>query len=62
VSHPVVERVIAAELGQLKAIGELVLAAGGVHKAPIIRAGLRAGLAHVLITDEAAAQMLLDGS
>jgi DNA-binding transcriptional regulator LsrR (DeoR family) len=61
VSHPVVERVIAAELDQLKAIGELVLAAGGAHKAPIIRAGLRAGLAHVLITDEAAAQMLLDG-
>lgn len=60
VLHPIVERVIAAELNDLRAIGELVLAAGGAHKAPIIRAGLLAGLAHVLITDEAAAHMLLD--
>ena len=60
VSHPIVECVIAAELEQLRSIGELVLAAGGAHKAPIIRAGILAGLAHVLITDEAAAQMLLE--
>jgi DNA-binding transcriptional regulator LsrR (DeoR family) len=36
-----------------------VLAAGGTHKAPIIRAGLLAGLCHVLITDAAAATELL---
>ncbi|SKA34284.1 DNA-binding transcriptional regulator LsrR, DeoR family [Enhydrobacter aerosaccus] len=60
VEHPIVERVIAAKLDQLRAIKELVLAAGGAHKAPIIRAGIRAGLVHVLITDEAAATALLD--
>ena len=60
VAHPLVDRVITADLDQLRAIGELILAAGGVHKAPIICAALRAGLAHVLITDEAAAQVLLD--
>ena len=38
---------------------ELVLAAGGLRKAPIIQGALRAGLCHVLITDEAAATALL---
>ncbi|MBV8191421.1 MAG: sugar-binding transcriptional regulator [Alphaproteobacteria bacterium] len=61
VAHEIVDRVIAADLDQLRGIGELVLAAGGAHKVPIIRAGLEAGLAHVLITDEAAAEILLEG-
>ena len=60
VSHPLADRVISAGLDQLREIGELILAAGGTHKVPIVRAALRAKLAHVLITDEAAAAMLLD--
>jgi DNA-binding transcriptional regulator LsrR (DeoR family) len=60
ISHPLVDRVISADLAQLREIDELILAAGGVHKVPIVRAALRARLAHVLITDEAAAGMLLE--
>ncbi|MBS0519449.1 MAG: sugar-binding transcriptional regulator [Proteobacteria bacterium] len=62
VRHPIVDRVIAADLEQLRAIGELILAAGGIHKVPIIRAGIAAGLVHVLITDEAAARELAEPS
>jgi DNA-binding transcriptional regulator LsrR (DeoR family) len=39
-----------------------VLAAGGVHKIAIIRAGLLAGLCHVLVTDENAAAKLLNSN
>ncbi|GEP60212.1 sugar-binding transcriptional regulator [Reyranella soli] len=59
VSHPLVDRVISVDLTSLRAVGELVLAAGGAHKAAIIRAGILARLCHVLITDEAAAEALL---
>ncbi len=60
VSHPIVDRVIAAGLDDLRAVDHLILAAGGAHKVPVIRAGIKAGLAHALITDEAAAQKLLE--
>jgi DNA-binding transcriptional regulator LsrR (DeoR family) len=46
-------------LEDLKRIELIVLAAGGAHKTPVILAGIRAGLCHVLITDEAAALALL---
>ena len=59
VKHPIVRRVIHTYLSDLKSIGEIVLAAGGDHKVPIIRAGIKAGLCHILITDEAAASALL---
>lgn len=59
VQHPITRQVIRAELSDLRAIPNIVLAAGGGHKAPVIRAGLLAGLGHVLITDEAAAVALL---
>jgi DNA-binding transcriptional regulator LsrR (DeoR family) len=52
--------VINPGLKDLRAIPELVLAAGGKEKAPIVTAGIRAGLCHVLITDESAGACLLD--
>ena len=51
---------IAAGLDDLCAVDHLILAAGGAHKVPVFRAGIKAGLAHALITDEAAAQKLLE--
>lgn len=59
IDHPITRQVIHADLADLRSVREIVLAAGGAHKAPIIRAGLKAELGHVLITDEAAAVELL---
>jgi len=59
VAHPIAKRVIHPSLEQIRAIPEIVLASGGVHKVPIIRAAIFAGLCHVLITDENAAAALL---
>lgn len=59
VDHPVAQCVINPSLAQMRAIPEIVLAAGGVHKMPVVRGAILAGLCHVLITDEQAAQALL---
>lgn len=59
ISHDLSKRVINPGLKDLRAIPELVLAAGGKEKAPIVAAGIRAGLCHVLITDETAGACLL---
>ncbi|RQT14926.1 sugar-binding transcriptional regulator [Burkholderia contaminans] len=59
VAHPLVRCIVHPQLDRLRAIPELVLAAGGVHKVPIIQGAIRAGLCHVLITDEKAAAALL---
>ena len=60
IAHELCQRVINPSLKDLRAIPELVLAAGGKEKAPIVAAGIRAGLCHVLITDESAGACLLD--
>jgi DNA-binding transcriptional regulator LsrR (DeoR family) len=60
VSHPLTRRVIHPSMGDLSAVRELVLAAGGSQKVPIIRAAIRARLVHVLITDEQAALALCE--
>jgi DNA-binding transcriptional regulator LsrR (DeoR family) len=57
--HPPANRTINPALDHLRGVPELVLAAGGAQKARIIRGAIRAGLCHVLITDEAAAAALL---
>ncbi|WP_422003241.1 sugar-binding transcriptional regulator [Reyranella sp.] len=62
VDHALARRTINPALADLQAVKELVLAAGGAHKVPIIRSAIRAGLCHILITDEAAAAALLDGA
>jgi DNA-binding transcriptional regulator LsrR (DeoR family) len=62
VDHPVNERVVAVGLDDLRRVPQIVLAAGGRHKAPAIRAALKATQARVLITEEAAARGLLAGA
>ncbi|PLZ02862.1 transcriptional regulator [Burkholderia sp. WAC0059] len=59
VAHPIVPRTINPTLDDLRAIPERILAAGGLQKIAIIRSAIRAGLAHVLITDDATASALL---
>ena len=45
---------------QLRRIPHVIAIAGGAEKAPAIAAALRAGLVHTLVTDQAAARLLLD--
>jgi DNA-binding transcriptional regulator LsrR (DeoR family) len=59
VDHAMARRAVNPPLADLRSVRELVLAAGGVHKAPIIRGAIGAALCHILITDEAAAGALL---
>lgn len=59
VRHPFVQRAVNPALDDLRRIPTLVLAAGGLQKVAIVRAAIRAGLCHVLITDETAATGLL---
>jgi DNA-binding transcriptional regulator LsrR (DeoR family) len=59
VSHPLTSRVVNPPLGDLLSVSERVLAAGGLQKVPIIRAAIRAGLCHVLITDEDTGRALI---
>ena len=58
--HPLVQRTIHPPIEDVLKIRHRILAAGGKHKVPIIRAGLLAGFGQVLVTDEAAACKLLD--
>src|SRR3546814_160004 len=57
--HAINERTVSVPLDIVRSIPRTVLAAGGGFKVPIIRAILKAGLSSVLITDEAAAGLLL---
>jgi lsr operon transcriptional repressor len=59
IEHPLTSLVVNPALEDLRRVPELVLAAGGVQKAAIIRAAIKAGLCHVLITDEDAARALV---
>ncbi len=59
IDHPINERVIGLGLGDLAAIRNVILAAGGAHKVPVIRAVLGLGLVNTFVTDEATAVALL---
>ena len=59
VEHPLNKLAIAPSTADIKMIPRLVLAAGGAQKVDVTVAGLRSGLAHVLITDEFAARELI---
>lgn len=52
-------RSIAPRVSQLRQIRELILVAGGVHKALAVRAAVRAGLGTTLVTDSSLAKALL---
>ena len=56
---PVTRRVIGLSLDDLKATPTLIGVAGGERKAAAILGALRAGLLHVLVTDEATAREVL---
>jgi len=60
VAHPLNRRVVGLPLEQLSRIPAVILAAGGVHKAPVIAATLHGRLARVLISDEATVLAALD--
>jgi DNA-binding transcriptional regulator LsrR (DeoR family) len=59
IDHPINDRVIGIGLDDLRRIPNVILAAGGAHKAPIIRAALRIGVVGTLVTDEATAALAL---
>lgn len=51
VDHEINHRVIGVSLDELACIPNVILAAGGAHKVPIIRAALRRGFVNTLVTD-----------
>ncbi len=57
---PINEKVIGMKLSDLKNIKPVILAAGGAHKIPIIKAVLSASLIDILITDEDTARLDAD--
>lgn len=59
VDHPLNERVMAISPLELKAIPDSILASGGAHKAPIVRAILSAGYVKRIVTDEECAAAVL---
>jgi DNA-binding transcriptional regulator LsrR (DeoR family) len=59
VEHPLNRRVMALSPFDLKAIPNSILASGGQHKAPVIRAVLTGGYVKRLVTDEACAEAVL---
>ena len=59
IDHPLNERVMALPLDGLKAYPNSILASGGEHKLPIIRAVLNARYVRCLVTDEVVAEALV---
>jgi DNA-binding transcriptional regulator LsrR (DeoR family) len=59
IDHPINRRVVGVRLDRLSGMREVVLAAAGPHKVPVIAAQLRAGLVHGLITDDLTAELIL---
>ncbi|GGH16347.1 transcriptional regulator [Alsobacter metallidurans] len=59
IEHPINQRAIALPHDALRSIPTVILASGGANKAAVIAAALRGKLASVLITDESAAEAVL---
>jgi len=62
IDHPLNGQVIGLTLEEMAGIKNVILAAGGAHKVPVIRAALRRGFVDTLVTDENTARALIDGS
>ena len=58
IDHPINDRVIGISPDDLAAIANVILAAGGAHKVPVLRATLAMGVVDTLVTDEATARAL----
>jgi DNA-binding transcriptional regulator LsrR (DeoR family) len=61
VAHRLNERLIGIGFEDLKAIPDVILASGGLHKVPVMRAVLKRGVVDTLVTDEGTARALLGG-
>ncbi|MEJ6393505.1 sugar-binding domain-containing protein [Gymnodinialimonas sp. 2305UL16-5] len=61
IDHEINRRVVGVSLDDLAQIENVILAAGGLHKVPVIRAALRRGFVDTLVTDEMTAAALIDG-
>jgi DNA-binding transcriptional regulator LsrR (DeoR family) len=61
IDHPLNRCVMAVAPAELKRVKISILASGGVHKAPVIRAILDAGYVNRLVTDVGAARALTGG-
>ncbi|MDB6176213.1 sigma factor-like helix-turn-helix DNA-binding protein [Paracoccus sp. Z330] len=59
VDHPVNRQVIGLSLDDMATIDNVILAAGGLHKVPVIKAAIKRGLVGTLVTDENTAKALL---
>lgn len=59
IDHPINGRVIGISLDDLAHIKNVILAAGGLHKVPILSAALKRGFVDTLVTDENTASALL---
>lgn len=62
IDHPINDRVLGIELDDLNAIPNVIVAAGGQNKLPILRAILRRRCIDMLITDEGTAESLVEAS
>lgn len=60
IDHEINDRVIGVPIDDLARIENVILAAGGAHKVPVIHAALRRGFVDTLVTDENTANALLD--
>ncbi|WP_299479254.1 sugar-binding domain-containing protein [uncultured Roseibium sp.] len=59
VDHPVNRCVIGLSLDEMASIKNVILAAGGQHKVPVIAAAIKRGFVDTLVTDENTAKALL---
>ncbi|MCR9088407.1 MAG: transcriptional regulator [Rhodobacteraceae bacterium] len=59
IEHDINRRVIGVSLDDMTKIDNVILAAGGLHKVPILAAALRRGFVDTLVTDENTAVALL---
>lgn len=60
IDHPLNAQVIGLTLDEMAQIENVILAAGGGHKVPVMRAALRRGFVNTLVTDENTARALID--
>lgn len=60
IDHEINHRVIGVTLDDMASIDNVILAAGGLHKVPVLAAALRRGFVDTLVTDENTATALLD--
>ncbi len=60
IAHPINERVIGIGLDDLAAIRNVILAAGGEHKVPVLAAVLDLGVIDTFVTEEMTARLILE--